>query len=77
MAARDQAVGALAERDAALARRADESRQVAERTRARTQAEIEAEIHRSGVWRLASRMHRVIRRAGRVKHRLRRSGEPQ
>ena len=49
MAARDQAVGALAERDAALARRADESRQVAERTRARTQAEIEAEIHRSGV----------------------------
>ena len=74
MAARDQAVGALAERDAALARRSDESRQVAERTRARTEAEVEARVHRSEVWRLGSQMNRVVQRAGRVRRLFRRPG---
>jgi hypothetical protein len=74
MAARDQAVGALAERDAALARRSDESRQVAERTRARTEAEVEARVYRSDVWRLGSRAHKVTERAGRVRRLLRRLG---
>jgi SAM-dependent methyltransferase len=77
MAARDQAVGALAQRDAALARRSDESRQVAERTRARTEAEVEARMRRSDVWRLGSQMNRVVRRAGRVRRLLRRSGDPR
>jgi hypothetical protein len=72
MAARDQAVGALAERDAALARRSDESRQVAERTQARTEAEVEARVHRSDVWRLGSQVHRVVHRAGRIRRLLRR-----
>jgi hypothetical protein len=75
MAARDQAVGALAERDAALARRSDESRQVAERTRARTEAEVEARVHRSDVWRMGSQLNRVVKRAGRVRRALRRSGD--
>ncbi len=77
MAARDQAVGALAERDAALARRSDETRQVAERTQARTEADVEARMHRSEVWRMGSQVQRVVRRAGRVRRLLGRSGDPR
>jgi hypothetical protein len=77
MAARDQAVGAQAERDAALARRSDESRQVAERTRASTEAEVEARLHSSDVWRLGSQANRVVRQAARVRRRLRRPGDPR
>jgi hypothetical protein len=75
MAARDQAVGALAERDAALARRSDESRQVAERTRARTEAEVEARVHRSEVWRLGSKAERIARRGARLRRLLRRPSD--
>jgi hypothetical protein len=75
MEARDAAVGAAAERDAALARRADESRQVAERSAARARAEVEAEVHGSEVWRLGSRVQRVARRAARARRVLRRLGD--
>jgi len=73
LAAHDRAVGAVAEKDSALAHHADENRSVAERTRARTQAEFEARLHQSDVWRLASKMHRVARGVGGLRRRRERS----
>lgn len=70
LAAHDRAEGALAEKDSALAHQADERRSVAERTRARTQAEFEARLHQSDVWRIATRVRRMSRGAGRVRRRL-------
>lgn len=70
MEARDAAMGAAAERDAALARRADESRQVAERTRAQARAEVEAEVHASRPWQLGSRAARAVDLVGRARRRL-------
>ena len=75
MEARDQALGATAERDASLARRADESRQAAERAAARSRAEVEAQVHMSEVWRLGSRAQRVVRRADRARRLWRGRGD--
>ena len=70
MAARDQAVGSAAEKDAALARRSDESRQAAERAAARSRSEVEHQIHNTGVWKLSNQLHRAARGARKVRRRL-------